>query len=104
MAFLRFGKKPVLSTLLAMTILSVSICLFTVALLTGEEESRPEQPGVRPINFGGSNSQREILNVDNDVLVARRRRVELSQEEGTRYTHFLKEQLLLAIVQAIIVL
>lgn len=78
-------RKLVLSVLLAITALSVSICLFTVTILTSEEESvaaRLEQPGLRPVKFGGSNSQREILNVDNDALVARRRREELSQ--GTR--------------------
>ena len=82
MAVLRCRKKPMLSTLLAITALSVSVCLFTVAILASEEEAaavtRLEQPGVRPVKFGGSNSQsksqREILNIDNEALVARRRR------------------------------
>lgn len=78
----RCKKTPILVTLLAITSLSICICLFTAAVLTVEEEataSRAEQPGLRPVKFRGSNRHREILNVGDDV--ARRRREELTAEE-----------------------
>ncbi len=72
---LRCRKKPVLGFLLAVAALSASVCLFAVAILSGEEEARVLQPpGLRPVKYSSQNRQRGILNVGEDALPARMRR------------------------------
>lgn len=79
----RCRKKPLLYSLLATAILSVSICLVALTLLSREEEGdRLLEPGLRPVIKYGHGGEREILNVGDEGRRQKRQEPNRSHEIG----------------------